>query len=117
VFNGRIRARPDAQKTDAKPTNKPLLHSEDAQANTKQQHEIYANDVKCTHGATVGQLSEDALFYLRTRGIGADDARRLLVRAFATDITGRIAHAPVRAELDRLLAAKLPGTLAEKAFV
>jgi Fe-S cluster assembly protein SufD len=116
VFNGRIRVRPDAQKTDAKQTNKTLLLSDDAQVNTKPQLEIFANDVKCTHGATVGQLSEDALFYLRARGIGADDARAMLVRAFATDVTSRIALEPVRAELDRLLAAKLPGTLAERAF-
>jgi Fe-S cluster assembly protein SufD len=116
VFNGRIRVRPDAQKTDAKQTNKTLLLSDNAQVNTKPQLEIFANDVRCTHGATVGQLSEDALFYLRTRGIGADDARSLLVRAFATDVTGRIRLEPVRAELDRLLAAKLPGTLAGKAF-
>ncbi len=116
VFNGRIRVRPDAQKTDAKQTNKTLLLSDDAQVNTKPQLEIFANDVKCTHGATVGQLSEDALFYLRARGIGAEDARSLLVRAFATDVTSRMALEPVRAELDRLLAAKLPGTLAEEAF-
>jgi len=117
VFNGRIRVRPDAQKTDAKQTNKTLLLSDDAQVNTKPQLEIFANDVKCTHGATVGQLSEEALFYLRARGIGLDDARSLLVRAFATDVTGKIALEPVRTELDRLLAAKLPGTLAEMAFV
>ncbi len=116
VFNGRIRVRPDAQKTDAKQTNKTLLLSDDAQIDTKPQLEIFANDVKCTHGATVGQLSEDALFYLRTRGIGLEDARSLLIRAFATDVTGRIGLEPVRAELDRLLAARLPGALAERAF-
>jgi Fe-S cluster assembly protein SufD len=112
VFNGRIRVRPDAQKTDAKQTNKTLLLSDEAQVNTKPQLEIFANDVKCTHGATVGQSSEEALFYLRARGIGLEDARSLLVRAFATDVTSRIGLEPVRAELDRLLAAKLPGTLA-----
>jgi Fe-S cluster assembly protein SufD len=116
VFNGRIRVRNDAQKTDAKQTNKTLLLSDEAQVNTKPQLEIFANDVKCTHGATVGQLSEDALFYLRTRGIGLDEARSLLVRAFATDVTSRIGLEPVRAELDRLLAARMPGRLAEKAF-
>ena len=73
--------------------------------------------MKCTHGATVGQLSEEALFYLRARGIGLADARSLLVRAFATDVTNRIGIEPVRAELDRLLATKLPGALAERAFV
>jgi Fe-S cluster assembly protein SufD len=116
VFNGRIRVRPDAQKTDSKQTNKTLLLSGDAQVNTKPQLEIFANDVKCTHGATVGQLSEDALFYLRARGIGLEDARSLLVRAFATDVTSRVSLEPVRAELDRLLATRLPGALAEKAF-
>jgi Fe-S cluster assembly protein SufD len=115
VFNGRIRVRPDAQKTDAKQTNKTLLLSGDAQVNTKPQLEIFANDVKCTHGATIGQLSEDALFYLRTRGIGVEDARSLLVRAFATDVTSRIALGPVREELDRLLGARLPGAPAGKA--
>jgi len=116
VFNGRIRVRPDAQKTDAKQTNKTLLLSDDAQINTKPQLEIFANDVKCTHGATVGQLSEDALFYLRARGIGLDDARSLLVKAFATDVTSRIGLEPVRAEFDRLLAGRLTGALAERAF-
>ena len=114
VFNGRIRVRPDAQKTDAKQTNKALLLSDEAQINTKPQLEIFANDVKCTHGATVGQLSQDALFYLRTRGIGLDDARSLLVRAFATDVTSRIGLEPVRAELDRLIASRLPGLLARE---
>ena len=113
VFNGRIRVRPDAQKTDAKQTNKALLLSDEAQVNTKPQLEIFANDVRCTHGATVGQLSQDALFYLRTRGIGLDDARSLLVRAFAADVTSRVALEPVRAELDRLLAARLPALLGE----
>ena len=116
VFNGRIRVRPDAQKTDAKQTNKTLLLSGDAQINTTPQLEIFANDVKCTHGATVGQLSQDALFYLRTRGIGVEDAKRLLVGAFAMDVTSRIGLEPVRAELDRLLAARLPGALAEEAL-
>jgi Fe-S cluster assembly protein SufD len=116
VFNGRIRVRPDAQKTDAKQTNKALLLSDGAQVNTTPQLEILANDVKCTHGATIGQLSEDALFYLRARGIGLDAARSLLVRAFAAEVTSRIGLEPVRTELDRLLAARLPGALAEGAF-
>jgi Fe-S cluster assembly protein SufD len=115
VFNGRIRVRPDAQKTDAKQTNRTLLLSDEAQVNTTPQLEIFANDVKCTHGATVGQLSQDALFYLRTRGIGLDEATRMLVRAFAADVTGRIGLEPVRAELDRLLASRLPGPLPEEA--
>jgi Fe-S cluster assembly protein SufD len=114
VFNGRIRVRPDAQKTDAKQTNKALLLSDEAQISTKPQLEIFANDVKCTHGATVGQLSQDALFYLRTRGIGLDDARHLLVRAFAADVTGRVGLESVRSELDRLLASRLPVLLAQE---
>jgi len=115
VFNGRIRVRPDAQKTDAKQTNRALLLSDEAQVNTKPQLEIFANDVRCTHGATVGQLSQEALFYLRTRGIGLDDATSLLVRAFAADVTSRTGLEPVRAELDRLLAARLPALLGEEA--
>jgi Fe-S cluster assembly protein SufD len=117
VFNGRIKVRPDAQKTDAKQTNKTLLLSDEAQINTKPQLEIFANDVKCTHGATVGQLSQEALFYLRARGIGEADARSLLIRAFAGDVLSRMRLEPVRAELDRVLAERLPGTLAPEAVV
>jgi Fe-S cluster assembly protein SufD len=116
VFNGRIKVRPDAQKTDAKQTNKTLLLSDEAQINTKPQLEIFANDVKCTHGATVGQLSQDAIFYLRSRGIGEADARSLLIRAFASDVLSRMRLEPVRTELDRLLASRLPGFPAERAL-
>ncbi len=101
VFNGKILVRPDAQKTDAKQTNKTLLLSDDAQINTKPQLEIFANDVKCTHGATVGQLSADALFYLRARGIDRRTARQMLVRAFAADITGRTKIEALRDYLDQ----------------
>ncbi len=103
VFNGKIFVRPDAQKTDAKQTNQTLLLSADAQVNTKPQLEIYADDVRCTHGATIGQLSADALFYLRARGINKSDARALLTYAFASDIVSRIKVEPIRAELDRAL--------------
>ena len=89
VFNGKIIVRPDAQKTDAKQTNKALLLSEDAQINTKPQLEIFANDVKCTHGAAVGQIDDDAIFYLRARGLGAAEARQMLIRAFAGDVLNR----------------------------
>jgi len=109
VFNGRIRVRPDAQKTDAKQTNKTLLLSDEAQVNTTPQLEILANDVKCTHGATVGQLSEDALFYLRSRGIGRDEARALLVKAFASDVVSRMKLEPMRTLLDQMLDERLPG--------
>ena len=86
VFNGKIFVREDAQKTDAKQTNQTLLLSPTAQIDTKPQLEIFADDVKCTHGATIGQLSDEALFYLRARGIPKDDARALLIYAFASDI-------------------------------
>jgi len=115
VFNGRIRVRPDAQKTDAKQTNKTLLLSDEAQINTKPQLEIFANDVRCTHGATVGQLSEDALFYLRARGIGRDEARSLLVKAFVSDVVSKMKLEPVRTLLDALLDQRLPGAAGRKA--
>jgi len=107
VFHGRILVRPAAQKTDAKQTNKNLLLSEDATVDTKPQLEIYADDVKCTHGATVGQLNEESIFYLRSRGLGAETARRMLIHAFAGEIIERIRCAPVREELDQLLWARL----------
>jgi Fe-S cluster assembly protein SufD len=103
VFNGKIYVRQDAQKTDAKQTNQTLLLSDDAVINTKPQLEIYADDVKCTHGATVGQLDAEALFYLRTRGIGSAEARSLLTYAFANDIISRIKVASVREQLERSL--------------
>lgn len=103
VFHGRILVRRVAQKTDAKQTNKNLLLSDDATANTKPQLEIYADDVKCTHGATIGQLNEESIFYLRARGIGMERARRMLIHAFAGEIIERIHCAPVREELDRLV--------------
>jgi Fe-S cluster assembly protein SufD len=117
IFNGRIRVHPDAQKTDAKQTNKALLLSDEAQINTKPQLEIFANDVKCTHGATVGQLSEDALFYLRARGIGKHEARSMLIRAFAGDVTSRMTLQPVREDVERRLEERLAKRLSEKALV
>jgi len=107
VFHGRILVRPAAQKTDAKQTNKNLLLSEEATVDTKPQLEIYADDVKCTHAATVGQLNEESIFYLRSRGLGAEAARRMLIHAFAGEIIERIRCAPVRDELDKLLWARL----------
>jgi Fe-S cluster assembly protein SufD len=105
VFNGKIFVHPDAQKTDAKQTNKTLLLSEDAVINTKPQLEIYADDVKCTHGATIGQLAAEAIFYLRSRGIGREEARGLLTFAFANDIVSRIKVEPVRSRLEDILLA------------
>ncbi len=101
VFHGRIYVLPIAQKTDAKQTNKNLLLSDDATVDTKPQLEIYADDVKCTHGATIGQLNEESIFYLRTRGIGMETARRMLIHAFAGEITERVRHRATREELDQ----------------
>ncbi len=103
VFHGRILVRQAAQKTDAKQTNKNLLLSDEATADTKPQLEIYADDVKCTHGATIGQLNEESIFYLRARGIGSETARRMLIHAFAGEIIERIRYAPVREEMDKLV--------------
>ncbi len=90
VFNGKIYVRLDAQKTDAKQTNQALLLSDGASIDTKPQLEIFADDVKCTHGATIGQLDENALFYLQTRGVQKDMARDILTYAFASDVIDRI---------------------------
>jgi Fe-S cluster assembly protein SufD len=103
VFHGRILVQPIAQKTDAKQTNKNLLLSDEATVDTKPQLEIYADDVKCTHGATVGQMNEEAIFYLRARGIGRASARRLLMHAFAGEIIERVRCEAARDELNRLV--------------
>jgi Fe-S cluster assembly protein SufD len=108
VFNGKIIVRPDAQKTDAKQTNKALLLSDDAQINTKPELEIFANDVKCTHGAAIGQLDDDALFYLRSRGLGHAEARAMLIHAFAGDIINRVKVPALRAQLETALLTVLP---------
>ncbi|MGH7962072.1 MAG: Fe-S cluster assembly protein SufD [Candidatus Binatia bacterium] len=107
VFNGKIYVHKDAQKTDAKQANKNLLLSEDAVINTKPQLEIYADDVKCTHGSTIGQLDQDAIFYLRSRGIGPEAARGLLTYAFASEMISRIKVEPLRARLNTLLMTRL----------
>src|SRR6266581_2213645 len=103
VFHGRILVHPVAQKTDAKQTNKNILLSDEATVDTKPQLEIYADDVKCTHGATVGQLNDEAIFYLRSRGIGLETAKQMLIHAFAGEIIDRVKCEPVREELDRLV--------------
>jgi Fe-S cluster assembly protein SufD len=107
VFNGKIFVRKDAQKTDAKQTNKTLLLSDDAMIDTKPQLEIFADDVKCTHGATVGQLDEEQIFYLRSRGLALDDARDLLTNAFASDVINRINVGPLRELLNAMLHVRL----------
>jgi Fe-S cluster assembly protein SufD len=112
VFHGRIIVHKDAQKTDAKQTNRNLLLSDDAQIDTKPQLEIYADDVKCTHGATIGQVDENALFYMRSRGIEEASARGLLLLAFASECLDRMKCAPVRDYLQDLVPGWLPGTVA-----
>ena len=103
VFNGRIIVRKDAQKTDSKQTNKNLVLSDDAVINTKPELQILADDVRCTHGATIGQLDEESLFYLQSRGIGRGQARSLLTYAFAQDIIGRIKVPALRDQLETVL--------------
>ena len=104
IFNGHIMVRPGADQTDAHQTNKNLLLTDRAEADTRPRLEIYADDVKCTHGAAVGQLDEQALLYLRARGIGEQAARRLLVHAFVQEMLDRITIPPVREQLQALLA-------------
>ena len=115
VFNGRILVRPDAQKTDAKQTNRALLLSDDAQVNSNPQLEIFADDVKCTHGAAVGQLDEDALFYLQARGLPPDQARDLLLHAFAAEVLGDISSDELRGRLEATLFTRLERDLADAA--
>lgn len=103
VFHGRIVVHKDAQKTDAKQTNRNLLLSDDAQIDSKPQLEIYADDVKCTHGATIGQIEQDALFYLRSRGIDEISARKLLLLAFANECLDRMADDVVKARVAGLI--------------
>ena len=107
VFNGKVIVRPGAQKTDAQQTNRNLLLSNEATVDTKPQLEIFADDVKCTHGAAIGQLDEDAVFYLKSRGVGEEQARAILTQGFAIEVIGRAAAAPVRAPLEELVLAKL----------
>jgi Fe-S cluster assembly protein SufD len=108
VFHGRIIVHKDAQKTDAKQTNRNLLLSDDAQIDTKPQLEIYADDVKCTHGATIGQFDDNALFYLRSRGLAEAAARHVLLLAFANECLDRMNSTQVRDHLEKLVVAGLP---------
>jgi Fe-S cluster assembly protein SufD len=109
VFNGKVFVKPEAQKTDAKQTNRNLLLSDGAKVDTKPQLEIFADDVRCTHGATVGRLDDLALFYARSRGIPALAAERLLTYAFAAEVIEEVALEPVRLELERLVRERLAG--------
>jgi Fe-S cluster assembly protein SufD len=106
VFNGRIIVRKDAQKTDSKQTNKNLVLSDDAMIDTKPELQILADDVRCTHGATIGQLDAESLFYLQSRGIGKAQARSLLTQAFAQDIIDRIKLPQLRNQLENVLSEK-----------
>lgn len=107
VFNGKIMVRPDAQKTNAYQSNKNILLSPEAKINAKPQLEIFADDVKCSHGATTGQLDEEALFYMRSRGIGEEDARAILTFAFAEDVLSVIKLEPLKEFLEAKVADKL----------
>ncbi len=107
VFHGRIIVRPGAQKTDAKQTNKNLLLSDTATIDTKPQLEIYADDVKCTHGTTVGQLNPESLFYMRARGLPLEMARHLLIVAFAEEILNRIRNEDIRGALSEVISKRL----------
>lgn len=108
VFNGKVVVHPGAARTDAHQANHNLLLSRQAEIDTKPQLEIFADDVKCTHGATVGQLDEDNLFYLRSRGIDVDLARSVLIYGFANDIIGRIGMPAMRARIEQLVLNRLP---------
>ncbi len=107
VFNGKIMVREDAQKTNAYQSNGNILLSEDATIYSKPQLEIFADDVKCSHGATTGQLNKEEMFYLQSRGIGKEEARILLLNAFAGDVIYTIKIEPLREMLLHKLAAKL----------
>jgi Fe-S cluster assembly protein SufD len=108
VFNGKVIVHPDAQRTDAHQANHNLLLSRDAEVDTKPQLEIYADDVKCTHGASVGQLDDNQLFYLRARGIDEPVARAVLCHAFARDIVDRVGVPALRTRIEALLLAHVP---------
>ena len=107
VFNGKIIVRPDAQKTDAMQTNKNLLLSDKGRVDTKPELEIFANDVKCKHGAAVGQMNPDMLFYLRARGISEEKARHMLIYGFVSELIHGIEIAPIRNQLTEMLFGRL----------
>ena len=107
VFNGKVMVRPDAQKTNAFQSNNNLLLTDDASIDTKPQLEIYADDVACSHGCTIGQLDEDALFYLRSRGIAKKEAQAMLMYAFANDVLDNVKIPELKEKLNRIIAEKL----------
>lgn len=117
VFNGKVIVHKDAQKTSAHQSNANLLLSNTAEVDTKPELEIYADDVKCSHGATIGRLDENMLFYLRTRAIDADIAKSLLIFAFAEDVISRIQLTPIRNRLEHKVAGHLPDADLIREFV
>jgi Fe-S cluster assembly protein SufD len=114
VFDGLIIVRPGAVKTVSRQTNRNLLLSETAIIDSKPNLEIHNNDVKCNHGSTIGQIDEEALFYLRSRGLGEDESRGLLVHAFASEIVDRIRVEPVREQIRRHLFQAMPDRMPER---
>jgi Fe-S cluster assembly protein SufD len=110
VFNGKVYVHRDAQKTNAFQQNNNLVISKKATIDSKPELEIFADDVKCSHGSTVGQFSEDALFYLRARGIGEDTAKSLLINAFAFDVTEKLKIPAVEAHINELIIQHIPVT-------
>ncbi|MGH8120778.1 MAG: Fe-S cluster assembly protein SufD, partial [Gammaproteobacteria bacterium] len=108
VFNGKVIVHKDAQKTDASQNNANLLLSDNAEVDTKPELEIYADDVKCAHGATVGQLDQDMLFYLRSRAIDETTARNLLTYAFVDEVLREVGIAPLRRHLEQMIISRLP---------
>ena len=111
VFGGQVLVRKDAQKTDAQQTDKNLLLSEQAEVNSKPSLLIYADDVKCSHGATAGHMDETTLFYLRSRGLDPETASRMLVHAFASEIIDAVKLKPLRDYLDGLFLRAVPATI------
>jgi Fe-S cluster assembly protein SufD len=107
VFNGKIYVRPDAQKTNAFQSNRNILLSDTSTINTKPQLEIWADDVKCSHGCTTGQLDEESLFYLRSRGIDKKSAKALLLYAFAGEVISKISNISLREYIDKLVSKRL----------
>jgi Fe-S cluster assembly protein SufD len=106
VFNGKVMVRKDAQKTNAFQENNNIILSKEALINTKPQLEIFADDVKCSHGATIGQLDDEAKFYLKSRGIGEESANAILIHAFASDVIKSIKVKPVRDFVEKILTEK-----------
>jgi Fe-S cluster assembly protein SufD len=115
VFCGRVVVRQDAQKTDAEQTNRNLLLSDSARVDTMPQLEIYADDVKCAHGATTGQIEDDALFYLQSRGLDTREARDLLLFAFANEVVEKLPNEALRARAVMRLAERFSLTELEEA--